>query len=854
MSSSCLSVGYVEAKNITDNLDRYVVLAFFLAAVLTIIIVILFVKYITYNIQRDREQKQIIAQRKCLPKRESEETEDSDEELIWYESSDEGDAIEKRKGQDGYETSTSSLYTCYIESTNELLEEQNDDLSEKIDGLDLSWLVSRLRLPENFIQPNENQLSNLLVDIFFSREKDTEITLPLLLCYEQLLHQVIILRKVAFLQLINFTIDLLLQQRVIYESTSLRLKSKYEQKFDIVNVEHRSHNMLTLSKRIMLIIHEFIKDLMTISVEKKILHELISLLFSQPLNCLKIFLLSTTDHSRAFNKITKMLVSSIADYEKTMMTMEGRFLFMKQSTKEVQTSASTIISSFNDEIKEIFAHYKDQFQNSLMNMNRRKFGDTTQLVLQLEQKLNTLKLDYINSAGNILKKLQGFSESMMGVFVSHLEAHSNFLISSKKQEVQKIKSSFNNIQKEAMLRMQNSEEKYLLSLQENCNFDDGKIATIVQDIQSMLKKLIKEHDTMVHSFDAFLNKNQEKIITFVNMCIDFTVKFVSSRYRTVLAANIAYIKSWPAIPTKMQAKRELSTHGKMSLASFDVVVGLMKRLIMNLENNDYSMQVSLPCRKNDCLLTCSAFSPTDFLTTSIFNELQLKTFQIPDDMLRYKEYFSIAIEVFSNISASLERSLALDVKNANEMVYEDHLVLHKAFRGKLSGPKKESVQRKNSKYMSRKRSSFKEKAVSAKLTDIYQGLLDVKEHRYNEQRNELDLDNGIQTETNKQKTKHQNLCSKYLSMQSSFLKSSLESELPSILYQTDSYYMREMLLKKINSCDGEKDRESESPPHKTKEKHNAPKSRSPDKIKIKSSKKSTLVPKTRKSRRVGDVS
>ena len=56
MAESCLKVNVVILGNVTTYLDKYVVLAFFVSLLISIVTVLLLVKCVTYYMQEDRKR------------------------------------------------------------------------------------------------------------------------------------------------------------------------------------------------------------------------------------------------------------------------------------------------------------------------------------------------------------------------------------------------------------------------------------------------------------------------------------------------------------------------------------------------------------------------------------------------------------------------------------------------------------------------------------------------------------------------------------------------------------------------------------------------------------------------------
>ena len=83
-TESCNSLSFFQNRSIADTFDGYVVLGFVLTLIFTIILILCLVKYITYNLQRDKERERMIQERKVKPVRvEEENVDDSEEECGW---------------------------------------------------------------------------------------------------------------------------------------------------------------------------------------------------------------------------------------------------------------------------------------------------------------------------------------------------------------------------------------------------------------------------------------------------------------------------------------------------------------------------------------------------------------------------------------------------------------------------------------------------------------------------------------------------------------------------------------------------------------------------------------------------
>lgn len=173
-------------------------------------------------------------------------------------------------------------------------------------------------------------------------------------------------------------------------------------------------------------------------------------------------------------------------------------------------------------------------------------------------------------------------------------------------------------------------------------------------------------------------------------------------------------------------------------------------------------------------------------------------------------------------------------------------------------------------YLSRKRSSLKEKTLMDRFNELYDGLKEVKEHRYQEKLQELqdEMFKPIKA-SNNTKNEHTKVL---LQQQSTFFrkKDYTEKKL-SCLFTMDQYYMRDMLLKKMNDMIEDHNGELGSSPinrdnrnndndndddDRNIKKKNLQRKQSSNKNKMISPKKAKApgiaVPKKRKSRRIRD--
>ena len=89
MNKSCREWYVYRNQNLTDTLDKYVVLAFFLTLIFTIIITLLIVKYVRYNIHREKTRQMLAKEKPKGSRNFDEEVNESSEDEFYI--SDEND-------------------------------------------------------------------------------------------------------------------------------------------------------------------------------------------------------------------------------------------------------------------------------------------------------------------------------------------------------------------------------------------------------------------------------------------------------------------------------------------------------------------------------------------------------------------------------------------------------------------------------------------------------------------------------------------------------------------------------------------------------------------------------------------
>ena len=816
----------------------------------------------------DREREAKIAKRTCLPVLPVEpDVENSDDDTIIWSSEDEDAA------NDDTPSIASILETNYVEkssktTTGEADSTVDDEAAYKVSDLDVRWLAEVFALPADF-----GDTSSVFHDIFSLQTNKSSSTassayVSNVFCFNQLLNQIVALRDFVSLQIINFTIDLLFEQRIMEQDQALQMKAKYEQKLEPHDDCLRTETILTSSKKIFLVTQEFIKDLQMASVDRKVLSETVALLFNQPLDCLKILLLTAPDHGKACVETTKIYYSGVTHIENILLMITGRSAFFRSAIQKNPKSTQNLLIGFDKEIAVIVDDFKSKFQKLFTNSAIFRKSKTNSLFIRLEREINALKLKFRNSKGkNISKKLETLGECLKGLLVSHLENHGQLLVDSESQTIGKYKQELSKLQKVTVQRMQDVEENCLLQLQEDLKFTEKELNKVVDDTRDNLKSVLNQYDEMkINTGDSFVNR-QEQISRLMNFVIDHTVKLVSTNYRLSLSANVAWFKSWPVLSEKTQTKMETLSRGKLGMVSFDIVAASMKYLFQEL---DKRFTIEIPKLDVDQVLK----QPVDLFVESPIIKHFDSGFQPPDEIL--DSYHSTLHEVvrraFDGVQTNLHQALQKEVQLAAQQVYQQNLDIFKLYHEKIEPtalPTDENATTKKKKkdYLSRKRSSLKEKTLMDRFNELYDGLKEVKEHRYREKLQELQ--NGMLKPTTKAShSSNKNEYTKLLQQQSTLFrrKEYVEKQL-FCLFTMDQYYMRDMLFKKMTEMIDEHDGESGSPPPADREnrgeendndrKGALQRKQSSNKDKLISPKKAVkapgiVIPKKRKSRRIRD--
>uniref|UniRef100_A0A7M5XK23 Uncharacterized protein n=1 Tax=Clytia hemisphaerica TaxID=252671 RepID=A0A7M5XK23_9CNID len=830
-SSSCYTLNLIRSNEVTDNLDKYVVLTFILTLLLSVVVVMALVKYITYNMQLDVERQRKIANRKVLPVRlgdeENEGSESDSEELFdeeWNNSGIERDDNEVEEGETCSIAST--LQTNYVEAEHVSLDHKDELSDHKIIDLDVSWLISSLNLPQSFISP---QHPSVITQLFSNQQHS--IVVSNLVQHEQLLYQLAIIRKLGSLQLINFTIDVLLHQRVLHQELALQMRAKYEQQFDSFDCE-QTESLFSASKQITLVLQNFIKDLQMLSVERKVLEELISLLFSHPLSCLKIFLLALPDHCCV--KDGETTISSIAFVERLLFAIKGRYLVFKNAVNNANKTTNEVLASFDQNMIQILQHFQKEFHKIIRTQIFKI--NPQHLEMQLEKNVNTLKVDLLNSAGNVSKKLTNFSDSLMGLLISHLENHAVSVNQSKVQQVDKMKNLLTELQQRTISEIQKVEEACLNTLQHDCGFSDQQIEQVVGETRNSLKELIHGYSNSMKSSEKSFLARRERTAKLTNFCIDYLVKLVSSRYRTVLSSNISFVKSFPSLSDGVRSKLETSIRGKMGMVSFDVVLAIIKHTLVEMQNVKHNFLLRIPSSSFDMMS-----NRTEVINLSVLKHLE-SDFELPHTLLDalHEKCHLMINQAFQHLQQNLQQVVQQEVTKSTNFIFNENQVIFRTFHEKSRVSKVNK--KKNAQYLSRKGSSSKEKAIGGKLLDLYRGAIEVRDHRYQEKVQEIEEEHDGSKSTKKGRGK----CVRCFDQQQELLqRKAMEDQKFSAFFKLDQYYMREMLLKKMTNIDG-KTTDFESPHDEDDRKSMAKKTKSPKKL-------SAKIPTRRKSRRVSDM-
>ena len=332
MNKSCREWYVYRNQNLTDTLDKYVVLAFFLTLIFTIIITLLIVKYVRYNIHREKTRQMLAKEKPKGSRNFDEEVNESSEDEFYI--SDENDIDDVNpldkindKLTDKEETDDDELGTNYVSI------ELTDVNSMKftVETLDYD-LLKQLHIETEYI-PQEicicNIFTNLLKDV-----NSIKLLPNIPVHYANFrLGKLGDSVKQGFLAATDFLFELLLSMNEIKQTELLSLKSNLEQ---IIEEKVFNKNMDQHSKWLMSI-RESVETCLK-GFSKKEREELLDDLFSKNILAhVKLFNGFLKDEAIIVTSELIMTIEAFLEIYKRLRTFKFRSKLLCERIMKIRT-------------------------------------------------------------------------------------------------------------------------------------------------------------------------------------------------------------------------------------------------------------------------------------------------------------------------------------------------------------------------------------------------------------------------------------------------------------------------------------------------------------------------------------
>lgn len=806
MNKSCREWYVYRNQNLTDTLDKYVVLAFFLTLIFTIIITLLIVKYVRYNIHREKTRQMLAKEKPKGSRNFDEEVNESSEDEFYI--SDENDIDDVNpldkindKLTDKEETDDDELGTNYVSI------ELTDVNSMKftVETLDYD-LLKQLHIETEYI-PQEicicNIFTNLLKDV-----NSIKLLPNIPVHYANFrLGKLGDSVKQGFLAATDFLFELLLSMNEIKQTELLSLKSNLEQ---IIEEKVFNKNMDQHSKWLMSI-RESVETCLK-GFSKKEREELLDDLFSKNILAhVKLFNGFLKDEAIIVTSELIMTIEAFLEIYKRLRTFKFRSKLLcerimkirtpdnrkhvKEACFEHENNVNTLSDVMADitktEIQSVGLNLSNIFLSSLKNKHNNELIELKSSIIYStkENAQNSFK-EYLNNYF-VLKKLHEKE-----FFLSHSEIN--------KEQLSNLKQVVASVVTTSLKKLKRLEDNLLSKLTEEFDVSNDQIIEIVSSVQSAVKTFSVKLEAQKKNCVSYIHTNLNECFSCIQSITRTMVKLLSQQYKFYQNVAFQTLDTYPGLKKKPIDWVCLKINQYLSIMVYELLYTMLLHSNFSFQNEIENVKRDI--KNSDPIVSTSIFeyifqdSVSRENVSHDFLFLFQNTFTSPEGSFKnvleekiFNEYIPLIKETFRINTLNLLKTDLSDI--LLDQLESDCNLYTRVFEKlkKLSSVQKGINGKHVKNYMSRKGNSMRRKiSEHDEIEDLYNLHCGMKETKY-----EAYLENNFKLKAETRETSN-GIVSQIISMLE-------DTETPpKVLHQLhtlESHYLGDLLLEKLEKME-----------------------------------------------------
>ena len=573
MNKSCREWYVYHNQNLTDTLDKYVVLAFFLTLIFTIIITLLIVKYVRYNIHREKTRQMLVKEKTKCSRNFDEEVSESSEDEFYVPDENDIDAVNpldkiNDKLTDKEETDDEKLGTNYVSI------ELDDVNSMKFTVATLDYdLLNQLYIETEYI-PLEICICNIFTN--FLKDVNSMKLLPDIpgRYTNWRLRKLGESVKQGFLAATDFLFELLLSMNQIKQAQLLSFKSKFEQimeeKFFNKSIDQNSKWLASIRESV---------ETCLVGFSKEEREELLNELFSKNLlTNVKLFNGFLKDEALIVTKELIMTVEAFLEIYKRLRTYKCRSKLlceriMKIRTPEnrrhvkeacfehennVKTLTETMADITGTEIQSCGLNLSNIALSSLKNKHNNELIELKSSIIYStnENTRNTFK-EYLSNYF-VLKELHEKEFS-----VTHSEI--------KKEQLSNLKQLVASVVTASLKKLKRLEDNLLSRLNQEFGISDDEIIEIVSSVQNVVKKLSTKFEVQKKNCISRIRTYLNESFSSIQSITGTVIKLLSQQYKFYQNVTFRTLDSYPGLKKRSVDCVDLKLNQYLSIMVYELL-------------------------------------------------------------------------------------------------------------------------------------------------------------------------------------------------------------------------------------------------------------------------------------------
>ena len=807
MNKSCREWYVYRNHNLTDTLDNYVVLAFFLTLIFTIIITLLIVKYVRYNIHREKT-RQMLAKEKPKGSRNFDEevNESSEDEFDIFDENDIDDVNPLGKLSDKLtdkeETDDEDLGTNYVSV------ELTDVNSMKFTVATLDYdLLKQLHIETEYI-PQEMYICNIFTN-FLEDVNNIKLLPDIPGCYANLrLGKLGDSVKQGFLAATDFLFELLLSMNQIKQTELLSFKSKFEQiieeRFFNKSIDQNSKWLMSIRESVETCLKGFSKE------ERE---ELLDDLFSKNiLTNVKLFNGFLNNEAIIVTNELIMTLEAFLEIYKRLCTFKCRSKLLCERIMKIRTPdnrkhvkeacfehennvenlADVMADITKTEIQSFGLNLSNIAQSSLKNKHNNELLELKSSIIYStnENTRNAFK-EYLNKYF-VLKELHEKE-----VFLSHSEI--------KKEQLSNLNQVVASVVTTSLKKLKRLEDNLLNRLTQEFDISDDQIIEIVSSVQNVLKKLSNKLEAQKKNCISCIRTYLNESFSCIQLITGTVIKLLSQQYKFYQNVAFQTLDVYPGLKKRPIDCVCLKISQYLSIMVYELLHIMLVHSNFNFQNEIKNFKIDI--KNTDPIVSTHSIFEYIFQDSVSgenvlhdFISLFQNTFISPEESFRnvleekiFNEYFPLIKETFRINTLSFLKTDLLDIML--DQLENDCNLYTRVFEKlkKLSSVKKGSNGKHVKNYISRKGNSLRRKiSEQDEIEDLYNLHCGMKETKY-----EAYFENNFKLKVEPRETAN-GIVSQIISM-----LEDIETP-PKVLHQLhtlESHYLGDLLLEKLEKME-----------------------------------------------------